>query len=220
MVEKALYRIEADIAPDPVTGMYDSLPERMADALSLLASTAIAEDADADRATVVVHVDRATIEARRGMAELEDSAVLPLRELYRLACDCRIQWSADAKATPVGVGRTTRTVPRWLFRQLQRRDGGCRYPGCGRTRWLHAHHIVHWANGGPTDLRNLILLCTFHHRGIHRLGAHIEGDPAGPVRFIRSDGASIPGPAPPALEGSLRDAMLGWVPRVPAVSTT
>ena len=54
----------------------------------------------------------------------------------------------------------------------QGRDGGCRFPGCTHDRWLHAHHIRHWANGGATDSENLVTLCGFHHRLVHdgRLG--------------------------------------------------
>jgi len=50
------------------------------------------------------------------------------------------------------------------------RDAGCRFPGCGRTRWLQAHHIEHWAHGGPTALPNLILLCQHHHQCVHEGG--------------------------------------------------
>ncbi|MFD4469978.1 HNH endonuclease signature motif containing protein, partial [Rhodococcus sp. NPDC058505] len=59
--------------------------------------------------------------------------------------------------------------PRRLRRALDARDCGCAYPGCGRpTAWTDAHHIHHWANGGETKLSNLVLLCRFHHRYIHK----------------------------------------------------
>jgi len=38
------------------------------------------------------------------------------------------------------------------------------------SSWLHAHHIVHWAGGGPTDLHNLVSLCGFHHHLVHEGG--------------------------------------------------
>ncbi len=41
-------------------------------------------------------------------------------------------------------------------------------PGCGATRGLHAHHIAHWEDGGPTELVNLVLVCPYHHRLHHR----------------------------------------------------
>jgi hypothetical protein len=47
-----------------------------------------------------------------------------------------------------------------MRRALKRRDGGCRFPGCPDTRFVDAHHIEHWADGGETRLDNLVLLCT------------------------------------------------------------
>ena len=58
---------------------------------------------------------------------------------------------------------------------LEHRDNCCAVPGCGATRGLHAHHIRHWEDGGPTDPDNLVLLCPFHHRLHHRGGITISG---------------------------------------------
>ena len=58
-------------------------------------------------------------------------------------------------------------VPAPLRRALQLRDRHCRFPGCHATRHLHAHHVIHWARGGPTNLDNLVLLCAHHHRFVH-----------------------------------------------------
>src|SRR5437764_52333 len=83
----------------------------------------------------------------------------------RLACDCRWQLVAeDDKGRALGLGRTTRQTPRWLARQVRRRDGGCRFPGCARKRWLHSHHLRWWIKGGPTDPDNLAAICRYHHR--------------------------------------------------------
>ncbi len=87
--------------------------------------------------------------------------------LRRLACDpalCRI---TTQNGLPIDVGHTTRAISTALRRALRNRDATCRFPGCAATRHLHAHHIIHWADGGPTDLDNLILLCGAHHRFIH-----------------------------------------------------
>jgi hypothetical protein len=46
-------------------------------------------------------------------------------------------------------------------------QGRCQFTGCHQTRHLKAHHLRHWADGGPTDLDNLILLCQFHHTTVH-----------------------------------------------------
>jgi hypothetical protein len=69
---------------------------------------------------------------------------------------------------PLDVGRATRTIPPAIRRALILRDGGCAFPGCTRPpRWTDAHHIQHWADGGPTKLTNLVLLCGHHHDTIH-----------------------------------------------------
>ena len=185
VVVAALGRLAEQKAPDPVTGMYELHEVRAADALVELASTRLAADTDADRATVVVHVgaDNAVIE--NGPPVSADTA-------RRLACDARLEVVLDGPdGQPVGVGRTARTVPPWLSRLVRRRDRGCRFPGCGRTRWTHAHHRRHWADGGPTDLDNLVQLCSAHHHLIHADDWRIEGDAAGPLRFVRPDGRPL-----------------------------
>src|SRR5699024_6928722 len=54
-----------------------------------------------------------------------------------------------------------------LLAALIRRDRGCAVPGCGRSRFLHAHHVIFWARGGQTTMDNLVLLCSGHHRLVH-----------------------------------------------------
>jgi hypothetical protein len=89
---------------------------------------------------------------------------------------------------PLGVGRRQRIVPRWLRRRLERRDHHhCQFPACTNTRRLHAHHITHWANGGPTNLDNLLLLCSYHHHLVHEGGWTLTG-PAGNHHLTRPDG--------------------------------
>jgi len=96
----------------------------------------------------------------------------------RLACDGRLEFVAEGPdGVALGVGRAQRTIPAWLMRQLRRRDGGrCRFPGCGRRRWLEGHHIKWWWVGGRTDLDNLCLLCDRCHRLVHEFGWRITGN--------------------------------------------
>ena len=69
------------------------------------------------------------------------------------------------------LGRTTRDVSPALRHLLGALDGErCRFPGCDHTRFLHAHHVQFWSQGGRTDLGNLVLLCTKHHRLLHNNG--------------------------------------------------
>ncbi|GAA1909041.1 HNH endonuclease [Williamsia serinedens] len=65
-------------------------------------------------------------------------------------------------------GRKRRLPSRRLLQVVFQRDRGCRHPGCGRTRHLHAHHVTFWRDGGTTDPDNIVLLCSTHHRALHR----------------------------------------------------
>jgi hypothetical protein len=67
------------------------------------------------------------------------------------------------------------------------RDGGCRFPGCAEHRYVEAHHVRHWADGGPTDLANLVLLCWRHHHALHE-GGYTLALEAGAVTVSRPDG--------------------------------
>jgi hypothetical protein len=84
----------------------------------------------------------------------------------------------------IDLGRTTRTIPAPTYTALVLRDGGCRYPGCDRPAdWCDGHHVQHWADGGPTDLTNLVLLCSGHHHLIHRRSScPSTAQPSGPTR--------------------------------------
>jgi hypothetical protein len=97
------------------------------------------------------------------------------------------------------VGRRTRAIPPALRRALQARDRGCRFPGCG-LRHAQGHHLQHWANGGPTRLDNLAMLCRRHHRAVHEEGYRVVREADGALRFSTPAGRPIPeAPAPPAV---------------------
>jgi hypothetical protein len=72
---------------------------------------------------------------------------------------------------PLDVGRAARIVRGQLWRALITRDRTCTVKGCHRPpAQCHAHHVKHWADGGPTDLTNLVLLCHQHHHDHHDRG--------------------------------------------------
>jgi DNA invertase Pin-like site-specific DNA recombinase len=100
-----------------------------------------------------------------------------------------------------GISARTRTIPPALRRALQHRDQGCRFPGCG-VRIGQGHHLRHWAQGGPTTLSNLAILCRRHHRAVHEEGYQVIRGPDGALHFRRPDGRSLPDvPSPPRLAG-------------------
>ncbi|HLI55657.1 MAG TPA: DUF222 domain-containing protein, partial [Actinomycetota bacterium] len=145
----------ADDHPDPETGGVPSGPPaetKAAKGLLALAATTLEDDADPDRATVVVHVELAALISGEGAATLAVGGVVPAVLAQRLACDGRIEVVVEDHGRVRGVAVADRRVPAWMLRQLHHRDNCCQFPGCGRTRHLHAHHRQHFAHGGPTDL--------------------------------------------------------------------
>ncbi len=165
----------------------------------------------ADRFQVVVHIDQASLasdeehggdsdsDRGRGRAkqmqqhcELEHGPGLALDTARRLACDATVVGLIEnGDGHPLNVGRRTRSIPPALRRALASRDGGCRFPGCDRHRFTEGHHIVHWANGGETSLRNLVTLCHYHHRLIHESGFAVRMTDDGALIFTRPDGSRI-----------------------------
>ena len=97
----------------------------------------------------------------------------------------------DADGSLLEVGARTRTIPPAPRRALLHRDRGCRFPGCGLT-FGQGHHIRHWAQGGPTTLSNLALLCRRHHRTVHEEGYKVERGPDGELQFLMPDGRVLP----------------------------
>jgi hypothetical protein len=144
-------------------------------------------------AEIVVHVDVETLSADeiKRQSELADGPALAAETVRRLGCDAGVVAIIERDAKPLSVGRRTRTIPPALRRALRSRDQGCRFPGCTHTRHLHAHHIQHWARGGPTAMSNLVQLCTYHHKLVHEGGYRVQiGSDAG-LEFRRPDGEAI-----------------------------
>ncbi|MBA3552997.1 MAG: HNH endonuclease, partial [Actinobacteria bacterium] len=78
------------------------------------------------------------------------------------------------------------------------RDRHCRFPGCDRPHtWCDSHHVIHWADGGPTALPNLVLLCRRHHRMVHQRGGFRLELAGGRPLFLRPDGSVLADRAPP-----------------------
>jgi hypothetical protein len=196
----ALTRKAGQVDLDPEDGSVLEHGVRLADALVQMGSETLAADADHDRATLLVRTDIPTLLGIEGagQARLGDGTTIPdgttitNPTLRRLACDARIQLVIEDPIDGViGIGRTARTIPGWLARIVRTRDRGCRFPDCQRTLWLQVHHLEHWADGGPTNLDNLITLCGFHHRLLHNERWQIKGNPNGDVTWITKWGTEF-----------------------------
>ena len=107
---------------------------------------------------------------------LEGGYLISAGAVRRIACDANIiPVVLGSAGQPLDIGRSTRLVNQALRRALILRDGGCAFPGCDRPpSWCDAHHIDHWADGGPTALCNLCLLCVHHHDRVHKDGWTIK----------------------------------------------
>jgi hypothetical protein len=85
-----------------------------------------------------------------------------------------------APSQPLDVGRSSRVITPAQRAALAVRDDGCVFPDCGRPlSWCEGHHLVHWVEGGPTDLDNLALVCRQHHRAVHEGGWQLIRGPDG-----------------------------------------
>ena len=198
---EALYQRRREEAPEDEQ---PTIEQQQADALALLAETALHHGIDpgapGERYQVVVHVDAAVLAdaGQPGQSVLEDGPRVPAGTSQRLACDAtRVVMRRDADGRVTEIGARTRTIPPALRRALHHRDRGCRFPGCG-ARFGQGHHVRHWAQGGPTTLSNLALLCRRHHRAVHEEGYQVERQPRGALQFRRPDGRIIPDVPPPS----------------------
>ncbi len=117
-----------------------------------------------------------TPKPRAGRATLGDLGSISAAEARFHACDCMlIPAVLGTKSEPLDLGRQRRLISPGLRRALYLRDRGCAFPGCHRPpRHCQGHHIRHWADGGPTDLGNLVLMCAHHHRLLHRSGWQVR----------------------------------------------
>jgi hypothetical protein len=161
--------------PDKLT-----FPQRLADALvalseHYLASLNSSEGASlkaAERCQLVLHVHTGAALAGELDASLEANLegrwLLP-DAAKRLACDTSLLVvKEDSAGNVLDIGRKSRIIPPAMSRALAIRDGGCQFPGCCESRYTEGHHIKHWADGGDTKLDNLVTLCKYHHRELHK----------------------------------------------------
>jgi hypothetical protein len=165
-----------------------------ADALVDLAATQLRcgdhRDVHGQRPHLTVTVSADTLRSGADATPAELSGVGPIHPetARRIACDAvrtvvtvappaegAALTAGSTRALPLSVGRATRTIPAHLRTALRLRDQGCRFPGCDRPPgWTDGHHIIHWPDGGPTELDNLISLCRPHHRRVHEQGWRIH----------------------------------------------
>jgi len=157
---------EPEIEDEKVTAV-TSFPQRRADALVAIAEHYLATNSGdvaslkaSERCQLILHVQEG--------ANL-DGRWLPPDAARRLACDTSFRVvKEDEYGNVLDLGRRSRIISSAMSRALSIRDGGCQFPGCCETRYVDGHHIKHWADGGETKLDNLVTLCRYHHRELHK----------------------------------------------------
>ena len=188
---------------EKIVPLWKAVPEpfaaRRADALERVVEGFLAgvrkEHSGGDRYLVNIHTEMDTLrqDGEGAESELEERGCVSAETSRRMACDASVvHWHEGTHGEPLNIGRKTRSIPPAIRRALKRRDGGCRFPGCTCSRFVDAHHIKHWADGGETSMNNLVLLCRTHHRLVHEGGFGVHTAPSGVINFTLPDGNVIP----------------------------
>jgi hypothetical protein len=183
---------------DEDTGEHDprSPAARRADALLDLVSRAVGAPSGVPRqakTSLVVTVGLDVLQQRcRGAGVSMAGEVLTAGTLRRLACDAQVvPVVLGTRGEVLDQGSARRLFDRAQIRHLWLRDRHCTFPGCSRpATWTDAHHLVHWADSGPTDVDTAALLCRAHHSVVHRhryAGRLRPADAGGGRSFVEWD---------------------------------
>jgi len=153
----------------------------------------------AERYLVMLNVEPKALVAgeQAERCHLDDGTRVSGESARRLTCDCgMVEVTRCKHGSVLDVGRKTRQISTPMRRALEARDGGCRFPGCG-LRFAEGHHVLHWGDGGPTALDNLVLLCDHHHTLVHEGGFSMDMPQPGRPNFYDRKGRPVPEAAPP-----------------------
>ncbi|MDE0226568.1 MAG: DUF222 domain-containing protein [Gammaproteobacteria bacterium] len=215
---------ETDGLPNWLTFALSSREQRYADALVDMAEHCLATRAGAwkrrrtgRRYEVVLTIGRNELAKQRAAGgaryHVERDWGVDQEDARHIACDADLtEYIQDAKGDLLNYERRSRIVPARLLRALKLRDQNrCRFPGCAHQRYVEAHHVRHWIDGGETCLENLVLLCSAHHRLLHHGAYHIVMED-GDVVFVGRNGEVMPpalSPQFPGVSAELPPAPIG-----------
>jgi hypothetical protein len=175
--------------PDPVDAPDGarSLAERRGDALAELASwyhrgtVPGGNPPSLDAVVDVATLNGDSPDLAKARCELEGVGSITRATLEQLGCGATLRRVVMAGASVIlDMGRTTRFATPVQARAVRIRDSGCIFPSCDRpARWCDVHHIVPFAEGGPTDVDKMCCLCRRHHTLIHNSKWSIHLNPDG-----------------------------------------
>ncbi|MRK01403.1 DUF222 domain-containing protein [Aeromicrobium sp. S22] len=127
--------------------------------------------------TVTVNIDLKSLIDGIKAGTLSTGCRVSATEVRRMACEQGLlPMVFNGKPLPVDCGREQRLFNRAQRRAAERRDRGCTFPGCDRPpAWCVGHHArKRWADGGATNLEDIVLICAHHHRVVHTQDWDIE----------------------------------------------
>jgi Domain of unknown function (DUF222)/HNH endonuclease len=167
--------LDVDVEVDPSLRDPRTRKQRSFDVLMGLLQAGVSADANITTpvhaaANVMVVVREEDLEKGDGLAWMTDVAEpISSATAATIACDAGIQRVVlDAQGRPVRFDVRRRYFSGRQRRVLAARDGGCVWPSCtAPPSWSHAHHVIPWSRGGPTEIDNGALLCSFHHHLLH-----------------------------------------------------
>ena len=190
LLEKALDKARDDEVLEIPDLVDTSWSVRQADAFINMISAYLSGDGGQanDNYLVTIHVDQSALAGGEGRS------AVPIEAVKRHCCDGHaVVITETSEGEPLSIGRKSRIIPKGIERAVRARDNNtCSFPGCRNRRFLHCHHIDHWANGGETAVDKLMLLCTKHHTLVHEGGFRIQKDFLDNWTFFRPDGIAVP----------------------------
>jgi hypothetical protein len=198
VVERALHIARADDGPVDTRSRHERQADAVAAVFQFFVANCDSNGTPRHRPHVDLHIEvpaavlaeLGTQGSSPGLTVTEGGRRLPEWAADMFGCDCTLHRVLRADGVVLDYGRSTRTVIESLRRAVSARDGGCRFPGCDRKRaWCDAHHVQWWRRHGATKLDNLLLLCTHHHRVVHRDGWQVDLLADGTAVFVSPRGA-------------------------------
>ena len=143
--------------------------------------------------------DKQKAELRRALLDLAADAMSGPGGLAAYLRTRKLGFPYSGKPLPLDMGKV-KGIPAHLRRAVILRDRHCAWPGgCDRPpAGCQVHHVVFRSRGGKTRLKDLVLLCTYHHEVcIHRLGWTLILHPDGTTEARSPDGQIVRSHGPP-----------------------
>lgn len=196
VVERALHIARASDGPIDTRSRHERQADAVAAVFDFFVANCDSNGTPRHRPHVDLHIEVPAEVAAQGRlvgpTVSEGGRRLPEWAASMFMCDCSLHRVLRADSVVLDYGRSTRTVLEPLRRAVSARDGGCRFPGCDRKRaWCDAHHVQWWRRHGDTKLDNLLLLCSHHHRVVHRDGWQVELQADGTAVFLSPQGGRL-----------------------------